>query len=349
MKILLYSEFCWDRLGPSYARAFEGLGCEVVPFDSQKIREHLGPLIRNRIIHRLTIHSYGFRRRTAHKWNRRFLDAVASANPDVVLILKGDFLLADTIRAIRRSRIPVFIFHPDNPFPPHPDARPETIRAIAESDVYFIWSRSLVEPLYQSGAKRVEYLPFGWDPLVFPSRDGLSQIGEGPDVVFIGSWDPSREAWLSPVARDFDLKIWGSARWKTHTKIGSPLRDCWQGGEVRAMEAARIYRSAKISLNVLVPKNSDGTNMRTFEIPGSGGFALATRTVGANEVFPEDEAGAYFSGADELMEQIRRYLVDEQSRQAIRTEAHRIVASNHTYVARANHILEIYNGLFKKQ
>ena len=41
--------------------------------------------------------------------------------------------------------------------------------------------------------------------------------------------------------------------------------------------------------------------MRTFELPGAGGFLLATRTAGAAEIYPEGEAGAYFGSVGELL------------------------------------------------
>lgn len=344
LTISLYGDFCWDRLGASYRRAFEQLGHHVRPFDVRDMHTHLAPWTRGRAGHRVTIRSLALRRRGSLQWNARFLSIAQDVRPDLVLILNGEFLMPETVRRMRALGSRVLIFHADNPFPPHYASRPETLPSAFESDCYFIWSLSLCERLRHIGVKQVEYLPFGWDPDVFPySRASSDFLNE---VIFIGGWDRDRERFLERIAARFDLKIWGPAYWGERTRRGSPLRRCWQGQALTARAAAQTLATSKIALNVVRRQNlPDGVIMRTFEVPGCGGFNLSTRTQGAIDIFPAGEAGAYFSDADDCIRQIGYYLSHPMDRNRIADDAHRIVSGTHRYVDRARRVLEVYARL----
>jgi spore maturation protein CgeB len=342
-KILLYGDFHWDRLGSSYRRAFEQLGFTVECLDVRDMRTFLAPLIRHRIGHRVTIHNLRRRRIGSVRWNQNVLDTARRERPNLTFVLNGEFLMPETVRDLRVIGSRVFIFHADNPFPPHGGSRPEDIECARESDCYFIWSRALGARLLEARVARVEYLPFGWDSDIFPY---LGQ-SESPkyDVVFVGGWDRDREAMLTPIAKQFNLKIWGPGYWGTRTRLGSPLRRCWQGTAVVGPQAAQVFADAKIILNIVRRQNlPDGTIMRTFEVPGSGGFLLSTRTTGALEIFPEGRAGAYFTDEHDLFRKIEYYLGHERECRDIAREAHDLVTTRHRYVERARRLLEVYSG-----
>jgi glycosyltransferase involved in cell wall biosynthesis len=341
---LLYGDFKDDRLGASYYRAFEELGHRVLRFDTRNLTRNLSPWIVNRIGHRATIRSLGARRHGARHWNVSFINAVLQSGVPLVVVLNGDFIMPETLAAIRSRGVRVFLFHADNPFPPFYANRPETVPQIREVDCYWIWSRMLRERLLAGGARRAEYLPFAWDPVVFPSLD----LADSPhyDVVFIGNWDRDRERLLERVAGSYDLKIWGSGYWRSRTRSGSPLRACWQGGEATAADAARALIQSRIAINAVRAQNMpDGVVMRTFEAPGAGAFLLSTRTAGATEIFPDGEAGVYFESAEECLAQIQRYLPDDAARTTIAQRAHTIVAASHTYLDRARRMLDVYREL----
>jgi spore maturation protein CgeB len=302
---------------------------------------YLAPFLRNRLGNRLTRFNQYLRSRGAKWLNENLLNSVQDASPDFVFITNGDFLSPETIRTIRIKRCPIYIFHADNPFQPSPNARPEYLPCAVEASSYFIWSQSLISRLQKLGVKDVRYLPFAWDEEIFPP----SILSSHPeyDLVFIGGWDRDREALLAPLARHFNLKIWGPDYWATRTRRDSLLRFCWQGGAAEGPEAALIISRAKITLNILRKQNlPDGINMRTFEVPGCGGFLLSTSSTGAIDIFPEEKAGAYFSDFDECAQRINHYLLDGISRKNISEAAHQIVRRNHTYVHRASYITELF-------
>lgn len=341
MTVLLYGDFGPFELGSSYKRAFEAQGCEVQSVDRRNREDMLQSWFGNRLVQRLSRASLWMRRLGARRWNEHLKERCRETNPDFVLLLKGDCVMPETVEALRHSGTPVLHFHPDRPFPSAPSYRPETLPAMKECDHCFIWSRSLKARL-EDRDMDATYLTFAWDPVVYPRLERPSSWEH--EVSFIGNWDAKRERTLSRVAERFDLKVWGSEYWQTHTSPNSPVRDCWQGGGLFGEEASEAIVASKITLNILRDQNCpDGTNMRTFEIPGAGGFALATRTTGAEEIFAGERAGAYFEDPDDLVDKIDHYLAHPEKREDIAATA-RDVVDDHTYERRAEAILNVVSS-----
>lgn len=341
-RILIYGDFTWDRLASSYRRAFEGLGHEVVAFDVTSAAGLLPWWFRIRPGDRLCRQWLPIRRRVARRLNAALVDAARSTRLDLVFILNGDLIMPHTV-AMLRDITRVFILHADNPFPSSVNHRPETLPTARECDVYFIWSRDLCVRLAQVGVARSEYLPFAWDPEVFPH---LSHTRKPVyDVAFVGGWDPEREAWLDEVSARFAVSVWGPRYWVTRTRHDSPLRRSWRG-ELRGQDAADVIASSRITLNLLRAQNlPDGTNMRTFEVPGVGGLLASTRSRGASELFPENEAAVYFDTPPQLCELIERLLAEPSRRAALAHRAHDLVLASHRYHHRAERVLEVLGEL----
>lgn len=341
--VALYGDFGEFRLARSYERALQSFGCTVVRVDTRDISGYLAFWLRERLLHRLTLWSRTWREIGAARWNKHVLQMLSDAVPDLFLVLNGDLVMRNTVLQARSSGTRVYIIHADNPLPPWASSRPETLPSALACDAYFIWSESLVARLQHVGVTRVEYLPFAWDPVMFPYVGLLAE--PTCQVVFVGGWDRDREAWLTQLAGRFDLEIWGPAYWRTRTKVGSPLRRCWQGAAVEGPGAARVIANAAIALNPLRRQNlPDGVNMRTFEVPGCGGFALASRTAGAQAIFPEGTAGAYFSSLEESSEQIEHFLTRPVERIELAENAHTLVADGHQYVDRVQRVLDVFHS-----
>lgn len=345
MRVLLAGIFRPGHLGATYQRAFAALDHEVITFDLDTHRAKLDWWLRTKVGHRLTIGSYRARRAGSSGFNQALQAMVTRAQPDLVLAFNGEFLMPETVRKIRKCGTRFIIFHADNPLPPHYNSRPETLEAARECDAFLVWSSSLVKKLCELGIP-AGFLAFGWDENVFPFQGFPEQ--KDYDVAFIGGWDRQREQFLEGVAKHFNLKIWGPSYWGERTQRQGKARGCWQGRAVSGVEASTIFSRTRINLNIFREQHyvngvADGVIMRTFEVPGAGGFQLATRSVDAITLFPEGEAAGYFSNLDQCLEQIDYYLSRQKRRMEMTRNAHATVDVGHHYTNRVNDLLAFTN------
>lgn len=337
-QILLYGYKTWWRLGASYRRAFESLGWSVEVFDVEEQEEYLDFWLRSRVGRWVTRRSLVLRRLGSRRWNRSLVNRARELKPDLVLLIGGQLVMPETVESLSETANRVAAFFPDDPLPGAREARPEQLGIARRVDTTFIWSRRIAAALEKSEAGPAIYLPFAWDPEVFPRHEEPED--EGAEVIFVGGWDRRRERLLEPVAETFDLEIWGPDYWGSRTRSDGEVRKAWQGRTLVGEEAARKVARAGVALNLLREQNlPDGTNMRTFEVPGCGGFAVADRTSGATEILPEGEAGAYFDSKTEMLAVIDRHLEDRKARNRMTERAGDIVASEHRYVDRAAEVL----------
>jgi spore maturation protein CgeB len=343
--IFLVGTFAPGTLEFSYKRAFEEIGARTFTFAADNFRHQLNWLMWNRLTYRLTIRSRQIRKMASQAYNRSLRDAVLQSNAPLLLVLKGEFVMEETLHELRRKGIRIAYYYPDNPFPPHPSQRPETLPVARETDLYLIWSERLVQSLKKAGVRNPVFLPFAWDAEAFPFQESQPQ-GVWPGVLFLGGWDKTREAFLEEVASSLPLRIYGPEYWGTRTKPRSRVRRCWQGSALRSSGAARAIRESAVSLNVLRNQHiidgvPDGLIMRHFEVPGAGGFLLSTRGGGATELFPEGKTGEYFSTTAECIEKAKWYIANESPRRSLAAAAHLEVCRQHRYTDRAREILRL--------
>lgn len=334
-RVLVIGPMGPGQLAASFAGAFERLGARVIRFDSDHAYYSALPGAQCRIVRRL------MRRWLWSEMNRQAVEAIRGARPDVVLVVKGTFLHAATVRLIRRTLgIPIGNYYPDNPYcgvplhPRHTSAlRRDLISVLGEYTRVWIWQRALAARLNASGVA-AEYLPFGVDQdLAAPPRT-CDDCGGVHPVVFVGNHTGKRETHLRAVHRNA-VAVWG-ARWPRAIARGTPHVP--HRRPLVAEQCASAYASAAVCLNVLNDLNMPGHNMRTFEIPGGGGLMLSSYTPEQAEFFPEDDAAVYYRDPAEIDDKIDRILADRPWAARLRARAASI-AGTHTYVSRAGALL----------
>jgi hypothetical protein len=316
-----------ERMEAFYASAFRRLGVEVTIFDpervlrwyqSGRIRYRLTYPLQHLLVHRALTHFYA-----RPRW-------------DAVLVFKGHMLSAQTIAELRRrANVPWTVLAPDSPWERGISISSRHIRdCIQVFDLYYIWSRSLVERLRREGCPRPVYHACAYDEeLHFPATDrdpGLSQT-----ITLVGTYDARRAAVMTSIA-DLPVRIYGNG-WN-RIPPRSPLRD-----KVRPValgdDLRRAITSSLACLNILRPQNMDAHNMRTFEVPAMGGVMLTHRSADQEAFFPEGQASLMFGDTDELRDVIARLLAGKIDTEAIRQEALRR-SRGHSYVARAREMLD---------
>ncbi|MBL0173773.1 MAG: glycosyltransferase [Ignavibacteria bacterium] len=334
MKLLLVCEYWYGTGGWSYRKHLERLGCEVEIFDYRRSFFSTGAS--------LPLVSAATRRVNARMMNRAFIEAAKRFRPDLVLFLKGETITASAIREVKAACNPVLAqWYPDGPFNVEvKNATRESIASIPLFDLYYIYARSLMQPLRDAGARRVEYLPFCYDPDMLRPPEHVSDDDirkYATDVVFAGTWEPMRQWWLEEIP-GFNLSIWGNM-WD-RVPPGAPIRAKWKGSAVYGEEISKLFAVSKIHLNFLRAQNSDSNNVRSFEIPGFGGFLLTQRSrEQAEELFVEGAEIACFSTGEELREKIRWYLDHDDERLAIAQRGHERAVREHQAIHRLERIV----------
>jgi len=329
-KLLLIGADATDAIENHYRRAFRALGHEVTLFNPMR---GLKPLIHSRVLNRLTLPlhhhlvSYDLRQFFAR-----------AGRYDLVFVFKGHLFTPETIAACRKlsAGTPWVNFNPDSPFIPGPGGACSFVeRAIPLYDVYFIWSHALMEPLRAHGAKRVEYLAFGYDELAHRPAEQLD-----PELAnyltFVGSHDAQRAAALEALA-DLPLRIYGNA-WHKLPR-GSRLRSKVVQSAIYDAELRRVVSSSLASINLLRPQNAGSHNMRTFEVPAMGGLMLTSRSEEQQALFPDREATLMFDDPAGLRQVAQELLSGALDARALRARA-LARCQGHSYVERARQVAD---------
>ncbi len=330
MRILLISGgFRRSCLGGIFNRILDGLGHDVQTFDQRKGLK-------------LSDYEIGFFRKIwlyfrIRKNNRELSKIAEIIKPDLSLVIKGEYVFPKTLKTLKKYGL-VFNFNPDDPF----DSTNKTkwiIESLPVFDCYFIWDKNLMRKIKKFGAKRVEFLPFAFDPKTH-RHVGLSKTDEekyGCDICFVGTWEPQREKFLSGLTT-YDLKVWGNAWQKTK----GPLKNHIKGKAIYGEKFCSAVSGAKINLNFLRKQNRKSHNMRSFEIPACGGFQLATRSPFHKKFFGENVGIVCFENIKGMKDKIDHYLKHEKERKKIAKNGHEKI-KNEIYENRVKKILKIYD------
>lgn len=318
----------------SYARALQGLGCEIHCFEiNQAIARNCRYGRPGRVFNQFVPVDAWLR-----KANREMVVELARVKSHLMLVIGAYRVQPGALaQAVASGGVKTALVWPDT-LSNLPD---ETIACAPLYEIVSTYSRASV-PLWQRlGAAKAAWLPLAGDPSLFETSrvsidsGSVMQVG----VTFIGGWRPEREALLSKLAV-FDLKIWGPD-WGRRCKNNRAIMKAWQGNGVYGMEFARVTRSSKINLNIIDPTNYPAANMRFFEIPTAGGLQVCSPCPEMEDEFRHGEHIFYYQHSDDLPDLLRSLLADDALRAKVAAAAHEKVLAAHTYTHRARRLLEI--------
>src|SRR3990172_7472116 len=243
-------------LSYSYLRAFEkrGFECDLV---SLNINPYLYYIINKYYPKKLNNY--------LKLKQKSIIEYIKRLDKTLVFVVKGYYLLPETIEEIKSFKKMIVCFNPDDPFSPIIGSSSNCIKAsIPFFDQYFIWTKSLIEPIKKAGCKNVHYLPFASDSdLLNPAK--LSTEINIPDmkcdVSFVGNADKERIEFIVSLSNSLDGSlnkfIYGS-RWAN-------INGFKVNGNVDGIYFINAICSSKINLNILRLQNKNSNNMRTFE------------------------------------------------------------------------------------
>ncbi|MER8639780.1 glycosyltransferase [Mesorhizobium sp. M1273] len=213
----------------------------------------------------------------------------------------------------------------------------------APFDHIFLKDPYLVDLLRRNLRAPVAYLPEAYSPSSLKSVETSSQVDDKytADICTAGNLYAYRVAFFQNLS-DMNIKIWG---------LPAPL---WMNlGDVKPMvqnrfvahsEKVRAFRGAKIVINNLNPAEVWGTNVRTFEICGAGGFQVLDFRPGLSQLFELDREVVAFQCVDDLRKKVWHYLNSPDERREIAEAGQRRAAREHTYAHRLHLLLDTVAG-----
>jgi hypothetical protein len=268
-------------------------------------------------------------------------EVVRAAGREVRLVLVTGTapLSVAALRRLRAAGIKTLNFLTDDPW--NVGMGSDWFRStLREYDLLVTPRHANVADLGRAGARRVEYLPFGYDDALFHTETAASPR-VAKSVLFVGGADGDRIDLLrDALAAGVPLALCGDYWGKDAT-----LAPHWIG-RAEPAELCRLTAGAAVNLCLVRRANRDGHVMRSFEIPAVGGCMLVERTDEHAAIFgAEGEAVLYFDGAAELAAKARRLLDDPGERRRLADVAHRrITSGGNTYRDRLRTMLAMAEG-----
>ncbi len=325
--------------------ALERLGHTVVPFDINSY-ELAHPFLRK----------LAFRVVAGPHIRRLNHDLLATAAEHKVDVLWADKVLGlqpSTLRAMRRKGIVTASYMIDNAFGPRRDPGWRLyMRDLREFDLHITQRDVSVRDYEQRGARRVLKIQTAYEPtLHFPPPTGWSDADRTREVSFVGSPYDHRAEFLLRLATEFQVPVTisGSKAWRSAL---SPemLASLFSGEDGLYHDAYReAIWASKINLSFLTHSNQDEFAHKSFEIAACGGFLLAERSEGHSARFREGEEAVFFSGIEECVAMIQRYLPDEAVRSRIAAAGQaRAMESGYSNDAQVSRIVAVLEEISKQ-
>jgi len=313
--------------------AFESLGHQVTFFGYRDVLGLSASVIRMMITRSAKVRDFA-KHIFLNNINKRLKNEVAKAEPDLILSIKGEAVLPETVEWFKRELgIKTALWYPDDP-----RYFTSLVKHIAPHyNRIFTASERAIKMYHEIGVKDVDYLPFACEPTVHRSlklsKDDAKRLST--DVAFVGTWYPRRAKFIKALEnKGFKVDIWGPY-WK-YFKHNSRIH-----GSVYGFEMIKIFNVSKIVLNVHDGGDLDfKANMRTFEVTGSGAFLLTDKPYGLEKLFNIGKEVACYNGESELLELVKYYLETDDERNETASRGQWKAYRAHTYEQRVRIITE---------
>jgi spore maturation protein CgeB len=340
MKILYAAQLSENDSATYRLWALERLGHALTPISSYEYEASSALL--QKIVHRAQMGPW------VSRLNRDVLAAAARENPDVFWADKLLGLRSETLEKLRSMGIASVSYMIDNAFGPRRDPgwRLYT-KCIPHFDLHVVQRDSNFADYKNCGARDVIKVQTAYEPTVhFPPPPGWNDARRDREVSFIGTSYDDRPEFLTRLWQaGLPVVISGDATWCERLEPEA-LKALYTGGALYGSAYREGIWRSKINLSFITHSNQDEFVHKSFEIAACGGFLLAERSAGHSARFVEDEEAVFFTGFEECLEKIRRYLPDEAARNRI-SEAGRARAAKDGYDndAQMSTIIERLKGI----
>ncbi|MGQ9866150.1 MAG: CgeB family protein [Pseudanabaenaceae cyanobacterium] len=225
---------------------------------------------------------------------------------------------APLLRELGRRGIATGNFLTDDPWQPFCRSR-WLFRALPVYDVLFTPRQANVQDLQNLGARRVVYVPFGYDPDLFFPVAPVPALAS--DVFFAGGGDRDRVPYMAALAAaGLRLGLYGGY-WERFPETRRLTRGLADPATLR-----QAASSARVGICLVRRANRDGHVMRTYELPALKLAMVAADTPEHRDLFGEEGRHVlYFTTPATAVTQVQRLLADETLRQTLAQRTHHLI------------------------
>jgi spore maturation protein CgeB len=264
--------------------------------------------------------------------------------PDLILVLKGEWLQAEVLSRLKAStKATLAVWWVDHPFINAESLSPwpYVSACIPLYDHCFLFDRSYEPELWAAGARAVHFLPCAADTDLFRSQvlTNGERIRYGASVSLIGVRTASRAQTLKALCAVPGLGVWGPG-WQGWLEEQNNLQ-AYRGEILEPVEACMVYNASPVNLNTHHHQSRDGgLNTRAFEIPAASAFELTDWVPGLEALLEPGREVAVYRNPEDAADLAAYYIKAEEERRRIAEAGHRRVLAHHTYRHRMQTLLE---------
>jgi spore maturation protein CgeB len=260
-------------------------------------------------------------------------------DPNIVIVFKGMEIAPKTLIWLKKREITIYNYNPDHPyiFSGRGSGNLNVTNSISLFDCYFSYSEDVVRQLNDISINS-KILPFAFDSDGFTYSE-ITQCDEILKTCFLGNADNFRVKFLNNLA-ELGLQIdvygenWNSFKLNKSININPPKygQDFW-----------KTLQQYAVQLNLLRPHNFNSHNMRSFDIPGSGGIMLAPFTKDHYKFFKEDIDIFLYDSLEMALHKANQILsLSFEERLVIRKNARNSSLRSHSYAHRVNLLIDSF-------
>jgi spore maturation protein CgeB len=280
------------------------------------------------------------------KENNELLAAVYKEKPDLLFIVKGDYIFPGNIAKIKKEfSCPIVGYVWDEPFY-KPDSNQDDYRkhnlknGIHFYDYMFVFDTFYIDEIVRQGAKKVQYLPLATNSNRHKEISVTEQerLQYNYDVCFIGMPAENRVEIFESLC-DYKLGVFGDYWAEYFIRQGLKIPSYYRG-KATGETVNKIYLSSRIALNINHTQSMEGLNTRTFDILACGAFEIVDYKKNVEKHFEIDKEIVTFKNIKELNSKIDFYLKNDDLRKEISVCGKQRVLREHTWVHRAQEVLK---------
>jgi len=277
--------------------------------------------------------------------NNELLAAMQKEKPDVLFIVKGDYIFPESLARIKKEySCPVVGYVWDEPFY-KPESNQDDYRkynlkkGIPLYDYIFTFDTFYIDEIVCEGAKKVQYLPLATSPIRYREVAITEQERRqyDYDVCFIGMPAENRVEIFENLS-EYRLGVFGDYWPEYFIRRGLKIPSYYRG-KAAGETVNKIYLSSRIALNINQAQSKEGLNTRTFDIPACGAFEIVDYKKNVETHFKTDEEIVTFSTIAELKSKVDFYLKNDELRRSISARGRERVLNEHTWFHRVQEVL----------